>query len=198
MNCLTLSSRSCEFTSFFGVVFQSEYATKSVFLCVIRRTKFPTCCYSYQPKTCCIELQHFNGSLYWGRKTYEVKSDFSRNGACMKRALLHMKEGDTLWTLYPFACGALIPSYCCSPTLLCRLFKQLLCWAPWNESIGRHICSSPGDAEQRCASSVQLAERKQFISLFYATVNMFLLQSWVCVGTLRLLIYMKFLVCVEL
>lgn len=76
MNSLTLTSRSCEFTSFFGVVFQSEYATKSVFLCVKWRTKFPTHCYSYQPRTRCIGLQHFNGSLYWGRKTYEVKSDF--------------------------------------------------------------------------------------------------------------------------
>lgn len=122
----------------------------------------------------------------------------SRNGARMKRALLHMKEGNTLWTLYPFACGVLIPPYCCSPVLLCRLFKQLLCWAPWNERICQCIRSSPEDAEQRCACSVQLAERKRLISLFYARVNMFLLQSWVHVGTLRWLIYMKFLVCVEL
>lgn len=120
---------------------------------------------------------------------------FSRNGACMKRALPHMKERDTLWTLYPFAWGALIPSCCCSSVHLCRPFKQLLCWAPWNKDICWCVCSSPGGAEHG-VHSVQLAERKQLISLFY--VNMFLLQSRVHVDTLRWLIYMEFLVCVEL
>lgn len=85
----------------------------------------------------------------------------------MKRALLHMKEGVALWTRYCFAWGALIPSYCCSPIPLGRPFKQLLCQAPRNESICWCVCSSPGgDAEQQHASSVQLAERKQLISLF--------------------------------
>lgn len=115
----------------------------------------------------------------------------------MKTALLHTKEGTHLELPVPLLAELSSP-HCCSLTLLCRPFKQLLCSAPWNESICRHICSSPGDAEQQCASSVQLAERKQLISLFYANVNMFLLQSWVRVGTLRWLIYMKFLVCVEL
>lgn len=45
---------------------------------------------------------------------------------------------------------------------------------------------------------MHLAERKQLISLSDANVNMFLLQSWVRVGTLRWLIYMKFLACVKL
>lgn len=76
MNCLTLTSRCCEFTAFFGVVFQRENATKSFFPCEKWRTKFPTHCYSYQPQTCCIELPQFSGTLYWGIKTCEVKSDF--------------------------------------------------------------------------------------------------------------------------
>lgn len=76
MNCLILTSRSCGFTPFSRVVFQLEYATKPVFLSVKWRTKFPAHCYSYQPKPCCTGLQHFNGFLYWGNKTYELKSDF--------------------------------------------------------------------------------------------------------------------------
>lgn len=94
-------------------------ATKSVILCEKWRTKFPTHRHSYQPLTCCIGLQQFSGTLYWGIKTLWSQFRFFRNGACMKRALLHMKGRDTLWTLYTFACGALIPSHCCSSVLLC-------------------------------------------------------------------------------
>lgn len=161
------------------------------------RTKFLARCYSYQPQTYCIGLQHFNGSLYWGRKTYEAKSDFPellhawgelcsvwRKGTCFELSIPLLAECSSLVLLFPSASV--------------QPLSAMLCWAPWKENVCQHICSSPGDAEQQRGSGVQLAERKQLISLFYANANMFLLKSWVRVGTLRWLIYMKFLVCVKL
>ena len=179
-----------------GVVFQWEYATKSVFLCVKWRTEFLARCHSYQPQTRCIGLRHFSGSLYWGRKTYEAKI-FQK--WCMHEESFAPHEGRG-WAVNPqtLCLRSSHPLVLLFPMPLRSPVKQLLCWAPWKESICRRICSSPEDAEQQRGSSVQLAERKQLISLFDANVNMFLLQSWVRVGTLRWLIYMKFLVCVKL
>lgn len=149
MNCLALTSRCCEFTAFFGVFFQWENATKSVILCEKWRTKFPTHCYSYQPLTCCIGLQQFSGTLYWEIKTLWSQFRFFRNGACMKRALLHMKGRDTLWTLYTSACGALIPSHCCSSVLL---------WMPLSsccaELHGRSVFAGVSAAAQKVLSMV--------------------------------------------
>lgn len=169
MNCLTLTSRCWEFTAFFGVVFQWENATKFVFLCEKWRTTFPTHCYSYQPQTCCIGLQQFSGTLYWGIKTYEVKSDLPEMVHARRELCSTWRKGIHFELYIPLLVQHSSPH----PAVpLCRPFKQLLCWAPWNEGICWCVCSSPEGAEHG-VHSVQLAEKKQLISLFY--VNMFLL-----------------------
>lgn len=136
MNCLTLTSRCCEFIPFFGVVFQWENATKSVFLCEKWRTKFPTSCYSFQPLTHCIGLQQFSGTFYWGIKTLWSQFWFSRNG-CMHEESFAPHEGKgytlnslhfCLWSTHSFTLLFLCASV--------HTFEQLLCWAPWK---GRYL-----------------------------------------------------------
>lgn len=197
MNCLNLTSRNCEFTSFFGVVLQSERATKPVFPSVKWRTKFPTHCYSYQPKTCCIGLQHFNGSLYWGRKTYEVKSDFPEMVHAWRELCFIWSKG------IHFELSICLLVECSSPHIavplcFCVGLSSSCCAELHGTRVFAAVSAAAQEMRNSGTSSVQLAERKRLISLFYANVNMFLLQSWVHVGTLRWLIYMKFLVCIEL
>ena len=152
MNCLTLTSRSCEFTSFFVVVFQSEYATKSVFLCVKWRTKFPARCYSYQPKTRCIGLQHFHGSLYWGRKTYEVKSDFPemvhawrelcsiwRKGIHFELFIPLLVEHSSTHIAVPLCFCADLLSSCCAEVHGTRVFASVSAAAQEMLSSGVHL-----------------------------------------------------------
>lgn len=152
MNCLTLTSRSCKFTSFFGVVFQSEYATKSVFLCVKWRAIFPACCYSYQHKTCCIGLQHFNGSLYWGRKTYEVKSDFPemvhawrelcsiwRKGIYFGLSILLLAQHSSSHIAVPLRFCADLLSSCCAELHGTRVFAGISAAAQEMLSSGVHL-----------------------------------------------------------
>lgn len=177
MNSLTLSFRNCGFASCLGLSF-SENILQSLFSCVWNEELIPcTLLFLSAPN-----ILHRTTAFQWlfvlRKKNIRSKVWFSRTAACMRRALLRVKEGDgcALSSLSLCLRNA-HPSYCCSPLHLCNL-SAMLCWAPWKESVCQHICSSPGDAEQQCGSGVQLAERKQLISLFYANANMFLLQSW--------------------
>lgn len=135
MNYLTLTSRCCEFTFFFGVVFKRENATKSVFLCEKWRTKFPTRCYSYQPQTCCIGLQQFSGTLYWGIKAYEVKPDFPemvhawrelcltwRKGIRFELSIPLLEEHSSPHTAVPLCICADLLSSCCAELHGIRIF----------------------------------------------------------------------------
>lgn len=196
VSCLPSTSRSCEVASCWGLSFrgsmpQSLFSSvwtaglNSLHVAVLINPK-----HAVQDYGISVALRTEEGK--------HTKRRFSRNSACTRRALLHGKEGDGLRALYPFACWAFIPLYRCSPVPLCSPTKQLMCWAPRKESIYWCICSCPEDTKKQRGSSVRVAERKQFISLSDANVNMFLLQSWVRVGTLRWLIYMKFLACVKL
>lgn len=138
MNCLALASRCCTFTAFFGVVFQPENASNSVFLCEKWMTEFPTHCYSYQPQTRCIGLQQFSGTLYWGIKTYEIKSDFPemvhawrelcstwRKGIHFELSIPLLVEHSSPHTAAPLCFCADLLSICCAELHGMRVFAGM-------------------------------------------------------------------------
>lgn len=148
MNSLTLSFRNCGFASCLGLSF-SENILQSLFSCVWNEELIPcTLLFLSAPN-----ILHRTTAFQWlfvlRKKNIRSKVWFSRTAACMRRALLRVKEGDgcALSSLSLCLRNA-HPSYCCSPLHLCNLSQQ--CCA---ELRGRRVFASISAAAQEMLSS---------------------------------------------